>query len=148
MLLPSLLGPVQAAHLLITGFWVPPPFSCRYVCSSTCGSLHIQTLSLTCRWHWRRENRVGGGVSAQFILSKNVHIPSASRPCPESSRSTARWLSSLAGEWRCWWGGINLLGVRGIVFRWQEKHWSKEHVFLQALTHWEPAWICYLGPSE
>ena len=31
------------------------------------------------------------------------------------------------------------------VFRWQEKSWSKEHVVLQPLIHWGPAWICYLG---
>ena len=24
-------------------------------------------------------------------------------------------------------------------------NWSKEHVVLQPLIHWEPAWICYLG---
>ena len=23
--------------------------------------------------------------------------------------------------------------------------WSKEHMVLQPLIHWEPAWICYLG---
>ena len=33
-----------------------------------------------------------------------------------------------------------------MVFRWQEMSWSKEHVVLQPLTHWGPAWICYLGP--
>ena len=33
----------------------------------------------------------------------------------------------------------------GMVFRWQEKSWSKEHVVLQPLIHWGPAWICYLG---
>ena len=33
-----------------------------------------------------------------------------------------------------------------MIFRWQEKSWSKEHVVLQPLTHWAPAWICYLGP--
>ena len=33
-----------------------------------------------------------------------------------------------------------------MVFRWQEMSWSKEHVVLQILIHWEPAWICYLGP--
>ena len=33
-----------------------------------------------------------------------------------------------------------------MVFRWQEKSWNNEHVVLQSLTHWGPAWICYLGP--
>ena len=33
-----------------------------------------------------------------------------------------------------------------MVFRLQEKSWSKEHVVLQPLIHWGPAWICYLGP--
>ena len=32
-----------------------------------------------------------------------------------------------------------------MVFRWQEKSWSKENVVLQPLIHWGPAWICYLG---
>ena len=34
----------------------------------------------------------------------------------------------------------------GMIFRWQEKSRSKEHVVLQTLTHRWPAWICYLGP--
>ena len=33
-----------------------------------------------------------------------------------------------------------------MVFRWQQKSWRKEHVVLPPLTHWGPAWICYLGP--
>ena len=33
-----------------------------------------------------------------------------------------------------------------MVFRWQEKSRSKEHVVLQTLAHQGPAWICYLGP--
>ena len=33
-----------------------------------------------------------------------------------------------------------------MVFRLQEKSWSKEHVVLQPLIHWGPGWICYLGP--
>ena len=32
-----------------------------------------------------------------------------------------------------------------MVFRWQEKSWSKEHVVLQTLTHQGDAWICYPG---
>ena len=32
-----------------------------------------------------------------------------------------------------------------MVFRLQEKSWSKEHVVLQPLIHWGPAWICYRG---
>ena len=32
-----------------------------------------------------------------------------------------------------------------MFFRWQKKSWSKEHVVLQPLVHWGPAWICYLG---
>ena len=41
---------------------------------------------------------------------------------------------------------IRLSGIGGMVFRWQEKSWSMEHVVLQPLTHQGPAWICYLGP--
>ena len=33
-----------------------------------------------------------------------------------------------------------------MIFRWQEKSWSKEHVAFQTLTHQRPAWIYYLGP--
>ena len=33
-----------------------------------------------------------------------------------------------------------------MIFRWQEKSRSKEHVVLQTLTHCWPAWICYFGP--
>ena len=33
-----------------------------------------------------------------------------------------------------------------MVFRWQERSWRKEHVVVQTLTYWGPAWICYLGP--
>ena len=57
VLLPSLLNPVQAAHLLVPGFSIPPPFSCKYPCSPTCGFLSTQAQSLTCRWHERRENQ-------------------------------------------------------------------------------------------
>ena len=32
-----------------------------------------------------------------------------------------------------------------MVFRWQERSWRKEHVVVQTLTYWGPAWICYLG---
>ena len=40
--------------------------------------------------------------SAKIIFSKNICISSPSRPCPDSSCSPTRWLSSLAGErrWR------------------------------------------------
>ena len=41
---------------------------------------------------------------------------------------------------------VRLSGMRGMVFRWQEKSWCKEHVVFQLLTHQGPAWICYLGP--
>ena len=41
---------------------------------------------------------------------------------------------------------LRLSGMAGMVFRWQEKSWNKEHVFLQNLTHQRPASICYLGP--
>ena len=41
---------------------------------------------------------------------------------------------------------VRLPGMGGMVFRWQEKSRSKEHVVLQTLTHRWPAWICYLGP--
>ena len=41
---------------------------------------------------------------------------------------------------------IRLSGIGGMVFRWQEKSRSKEHVVLQTLAHQGPAWICYLGP--
>ena len=41
---------------------------------------------------------------------------------------------------------VRLSGMGGMVFRWQEKSWSKEHVVFQPLTHQGPAWICYLGP--
>ena len=41
---------------------------------------------------------------------------------------------------------VRLSGMGGMVFRWQEKSWSMEHVVLQPLTHQGPAWICYLGP--
>ena len=44
------------------------------------------------------------------------------------------------------WFEVKLSGMGGMVFRWQEKSWSKEHVVLQPLTHQGPAWICYLGP--
>ena len=33
-----------------------------------------------------------------------------------------------------------------MVFRLQEKSWSKEHVVLQPLTHQGPDWIYYIGP--
>ena len=39
---------------------------------------------------------------------------------------------------------VRLSGIGGMVFN--EKNRSKEHVVLQTLTHWGPAWICYLGP--
>ena len=41
---------------------------------------------------------------------------------------------------------VRLSGMRGMVFRWQEKSWGKERVALQPLTHRGPPWICYLGP--
>ena len=41
---------------------------------------------------------------------------------------------------------VRFSGMGGMVFRWQEKSWSKEHVVFQPLTHQGPAWICYLGP--
>ena len=97
VLLPSLLGPVQAAHLLVIALWIAPPFSCKYPCSLTYDFLSTQALSFTCRWPKEGKTKEG---SAQIILSKNVCIPSPPRPCPESSISLTRWLSSLAGEKR------------------------------------------------
>ena len=41
---------------------------------------------------------------------------------------------------------VRLSGMGVMVFRWQEKSWSKEHVAFQTLTHQRPAWIYYLGP--
>ena len=41
---------------------------------------------------------------------------------------------------------VRLSAMGGMVFRWQEKSWSKEHVVLQTLTHQGDAWICYPGP--
>ena len=84
-------------------------------------------------------------MSFQFTFSKNVCIPSASRPCPESSTSPAGWLS-LAEEWRCRWGlgVVRVLGV-GDSFQMARDELSKKPVVLQPLIHWGHAWICYLG---
>ena len=41
---------------------------------------------------------------------------------------------------------VRLSGMGVMVFRWQEKSWSKEHVAFQTLTHQRPDWIYYLGP--
>ena len=42
-------------------------------------------------------------------------------------------------------GGALRVSGWGTVFRWQEINWGKEHVVLQPLIHWGPAWICYFG---
>ena len=41
-------------------------------------------------------------------------------------------------------GAVMVWGVED-SFQWQEMSWSKEHVVLQPLSFWGPAWICYLG---
>ena len=87
VLLPSLLGPVQAANLLV--------LCCEFFLPSLANN---HAVSLVASFQSRpyhspadgnKEGKTKEG-SAQIILSKNVCIPSPPRPCPESSISLTR----------------------------------------------------------
>ena len=62
----SLLGPVQAAYLLVTGFWIPLPFTCRYLGSPTCGSLPTQAQSSPAEG--TKEGKNETGLPSSFFL--------------------------------------------------------------------------------
>ena len=72
VLLPSLLGPVQAAPLLVTGFWIPPPFTCRYLGSPTCGSLPTQAQSSPAEG--TKEGKNETGLPSSFFLKISAFL--------------------------------------------------------------------------
>ena len=125
MLLPSLLGPKKAAHLLVIGLWILLPVP----------SKHGQRLSLALclprpypsSADATRKERIREG-EAQFILLyvSSLLLP----PGPDlAHQSPPGWPSSLAGQWStgvrgCWW-------MWGMVIRWQENSWNNEQV-----GHW------------
>lgn len=102
----------------------------------------IPGLSLTCRWHHEEKTRDG---AAQFILSKNVPIPSTSELWPWLIRVSLGWTSKLAGS--ADEGEVGVLGCGGWVIRGQ-KSWTESKRVSNHSVFGVPAWICFSWASQ